>query len=195
MICDEDGKVLVCSSADGIIASIKVRAGKVQVKSEEYDTEFNCLGTLKQSTKLAVGDSKGALYFFNWGDFGYHVDMIPLHKDCINGFIPITEKIGITACGDGKLYATHFYPKKLLGIVGEHQHSVEKMDVCNDGHLIASSSLDETIKFWNVTYFEDFVPPTLKETKTPKGNSKKETKHKLPSSSQKNSSQFFEGLV
>jgi len=91
------------------------------------------------------------------------------------------------------------------------------MDVCNDGHLIASLGADETVKFWNVKYFENITVPTGpaatkgSNNKEKSGNSgmkgsKKQgqkgsgerqdlNKHNLPSSSHQNTSDFFKGLA
>ncbi|CAG7734154.1 unnamed protein product [Allacma fusca] len=193
LISDEEGKVLVASSTEGTLSSIKVRAKKIQTQSEPYETDFNCMGVIKQNTKLAVGDSAGKVYLFNWGEYGYHSDVYPGHLDAVNCMIPITEKIIITGGDDGYLRAVHFYPMKFLGIVGKHKLAVESMDVCNDGHLIASISHDAILNFWNVSYFEDFIMPAEVKTSS-KSTKSKDMKHNLPSSRQGNKSDFFQGL-
>jgi WD40 repeat protein len=194
LVCDENKQVLVCSCDEGIIASVKIRGGKVGMKSEQYETSFNCMGTFRQNTKLGIGDSTGKIYFFNWGEFGYHSDVYPGKIEAINAIIPITQKIGILGSDDGYLRAVHFYPHKYLGVVGRQQFPIEKMDVCNDGHLIGSISHDETVRFWNVSYFSGFTLPNEVEKKSAK-NKETMKKHNLPSSNVSNTSEFYKGLA
>lgn len=81
------------------------------------------------------------------------------------------------------------FPHRQLGIVGQHDFSVEALDISNDGILIASSSHNNDIKFWNVQYFE-----TLNVTEPIKGGKQKWLKHNLPSSQINNRSDFFADL-
>lgn len=85
--------------------------------------------------------------------------------------------------------ATSLFPRRNLGIVGQHDLSIETLDVNRDGTLIASSSHNNDIKFWNVQYFE-----TLNVTEPVKGGKQKQLKHNLPSSKIDNASNFFSDL-
>lgn len=85
--------------------------------------------------------------------------------------------------------ATSLFPHRHLGIVGQHKFSIETLDISNDGTLIASSSHDNDIKFWNVQYFE-----TLNVTEPKKGGKRKWLEHNLPSSQVNNRSDFFAEL-
>lgn len=75
------------------------------------------------------------------------------------------------------------------------------MDVCNDGHLIASLGSDEeVIKFWNVSYFEGMTIGEGEKSKQFKNKSKPvagegDKRGNLPSSSKQNASDFFKGLA
>lgn len=140
---------------------------------------------------------------FNWNEFGKHADIYTgigkkKRKDPINALIPITERIILTGGEDGCIRALNFYPQKYLGLVGQVPYSIEKMDVCNDGHLIASIGADEeVIKFWNVSYFEHMTVPT--EVKMKKGKAKPShnegARDNLPSSStNQNTKDFYSGL-
>lgn len=162
------------------------------MQSEEYEEELTCLGIFRTETKLISGSSKGKLFVYNWEEFGLHSDIFPGTKTAINSLIPITENIVVTACEDGNLRATHLFPHRHLGIVGQHDLSVENVDICNTGQFLASSSHNNDIKFWNIQYFEDFEKVDQKHKKH---NKKKELKNNLPSSNIKNASDFFSGLV
>ncbi|CAH1117488.1 unnamed protein product [Phaedon cochleariae] len=191
IITDESRKYLICSSGDGSLTSIDLRNRKIHMQSEEYEEELTCLGLFRTGTKLVSGSSTGKLYMYNWEEFGLHSDAFPGPKTAVNALVPITENIVVIACEDGNLRATHLFPHRHLGIVGQHDLSVENVDICNTGQFIASSSHNNDIKFWNIQYFEDFEKVSQKHKKH---NKRKELKNNLPSSKMKNVSDFFSGL-
>lgn len=161
------------------------------MQSEEYEEELTCLGLLRHDTKLISGSSKGKLFLFNWNEFGLHSDEFAGPKTAINSLIPVTENIVITACEDGNLRATYLFPNRHLGIVGQHNMSVEKIDICNNGNFIASTSHSNDIKFWNIQYFEEFEKVSNKHKKHEKV---KEMRNHLPSSKRQNVADFFSDL-
>lgn len=190
MITNSENKYLVCASGDGSLTTFNMTAKKLHVQSEEYEEELLCLGLFKSETKILAASSKGKMYVFNWGEFGLHSDEFPsLTKKALNCMIPITENIVITGGEDGILRATSLFPHHHLGIVGQHNFSIEVLDVNSDGSLIASSSHNNDIKFWNVQYFE-----TLNTFEPKKGGKQKQMKHNLPSSKVDNASDFFADL-
>lgn len=191
IITNEDKQYLACSCGDGSLTTIDLKNRQFHMQSEEYEEEFTCLGLFRSETKLLAGSSKGKLYLFNWNEFGYHSDMFPNVKTTINTMIPITEDIVVTACEDGNLRATQLFPHKNLGIVGQHGLSIESIDISNNGEFIASASLENDVKFWNIKYFEDF------EKLKSKGSTKRDKRKQefnLPSSKRRNVSEFFSDL-
>lgn len=191
MITNEQQRHLVCSSGDGSLTTIDLGERRLLMQSEEYEEELTCLGTLKHETKLISGSSKGKLFVYNWGEFGLHCDEFAGAKTVINSLIPITENIVVAACEDGNLRATWMFPNRHLGIVGQHDMSVEKVDICNNGNFIASCSHSNDIKFWNIQYFEDFEKVSNKHKKHEK---KKEMRNHLPSSKRQNVAEFFSDM-
>lgn len=189
MATTEVQKYLVCTSGDGTITSLDLRNRRLHLQSEVYEAELTSMAIMRSETKLLVGSSNGTLYLFNWGEFGYHSDEFPGIKHGINCLLPVTENIVVCACEDGILRATHLFPQRHLGVVGQHQLSVESLDISNDGQFIASCSHDQKIKFWNVKYFEDIKVDGKKKAK------KAELHHNLPSSKCTNVSDFFSGLI
>lgn len=189
MVTTEAQKYLVCTSGEGTVTSIDLRNGRLHLQSEVYEAELTSMGIMRSETKLLVGSSQGMLYLFNWGQFGYHVDEFPGLKYAINCLLPVTENIVVCAGEDGVLRAIHLFPQRHLGVVGQHQLSVESLDISCDGQFIASSSHDQKIKFWNVKYFEDIQIDDKKKAK------KAERNHNLPSSKCSNVSDFFSGLI
>lgn len=187
MLTNEDRKYLVCASADGSLTTINLSARKMHCQSVKYDEEFTCLGLFKENTKILAASNTGKMYIFNWGEFGLHSDEYPnLTKKSINCIIPITDNVVITGGEDGILRAYSLFPHKRLGIAGQHSSSVEYLDICNDGTLIASSAHDNIVKFWNIKYFESFNVEN-----TVQGGKQKQMKHNLPSSKVNNASDFF----
>lgn len=81
------------------------------------------------------------------------------------------------------------FPNCHLGIVGHHpEMTVELLDISDTGHLIASTScFSNTVKFWNIEFFEDFdVKKHFKKINPKEFN--------LPSSNFVNATDFFGGL-
>ncbi|KAL0101495.1 hypothetical protein PUN28_018965 [Cardiocondyla obscurior] len=189
MLTNKDAKYLVCASGD-TLTTINIPERKLHVQSEEHDDELTCLGLFKMESKILATSNKGKMYVYNWGEFGLHSDEFPnVTKKAINCMIPITENVVIIGEESGIIRATSLFPHRHLGVVGQHNFSVETLDVSNDGTLIASSSHDNDIKFWNVQYFE-----TLNVTEPKKGGKRKWLEHNLPSSQINNRSDFFKEL-
>ncbi|XP_022903052.2 WD repeat-containing protein 55 homolog [Onthophagus taurus] len=187
----EEEKYLLCSSGDGSLTTVDLKNRKFFMQSEEYEEELTCLGLFRTETKLLAGSNKGKMFLYNWNEFGLHSDEFAGPKTAINDLVPITENIVVTACEDGNLRAAHLFPHRHLGIVGQHNLSIENVDISNNGSLIASSSHNNDIRFWNIQYFEDFEKVDKKHNKH---NKKKDMKNNLPSSQRRNNADFFSDL-
>lgn len=182
-------KLLACTSGDGYLTTINIASKKMYIQSEPYEEELSSAGIFRNESKLIVSSSKGNFYTFNWGEFGYHNDAFSGPTTPISFMLPITERIAITAGEEGVIRAMHLVPGRILGIVGQHSLAVEAMDISHDGELIASSSHDNDIRFWNIKYFEDF--DEIDYTSKP---DKKAARHNFPSSLAPNRSDFFADL-
>ncbi|XP_053995868.1 WD repeat-containing protein 55 homolog isoform X2 [Hylaeus anthracinus] len=190
IVTNREAKYLVCASGDGSLTTFNIPGKKMHVQSEEYEEELTCLGIFKNETKILAGTSKGKMYVYNWGEFGLHSDEFPnVTKKGINCMVPITDNVVITGGEDGILRATSLFPHHHLGVAGQHNFSIETLDVNSDGTLIASSSHNNDIKFWNVQYFE-----TLNVAERVRGGKQKQLKHNLPSSKIDDASNFFSDL-
>ena len=183
-------RILACTSGDGYLTTINIGSKKMYIQSEPYEEELTCAGIFRNESKLIVGSSKGNFYTFNWGEFGYHNDAFSGPSTPISFMLPITERIAVTAGEEGVIRAMHLVPGRILGIVGQHSLAVEAMDISHDGELIASSSHDNDIRFWNIKYFEDFdeIDYNAKPNKST-------ARHNLPSSLAANRSDFFADLA
>ncbi|KAH8355560.1 hypothetical protein KR200_005113, partial [Drosophila serrata] len=191
LISNDQNKLLLATSADGYLTTFNIAARKMYVQSEPYEEELNCMGIYRGDSKLVVGTSKGRLYTYNWGYFGFHCDMYPGIKSPISLMIPITDRIACVAGEDGNIRACHITPYRNLGVVGQHNMPIESLDVNSSGELLASSSHNNDVRFWNVKYFEDFGDIKYND----KHNAYKEKRHNLPSSKCTNASDFFADLT
>lgn len=191
LISNESKKYLLATSGDGTLTTLSIPGKKMYVQSEPYEEELTCLGIFRNDSKVITGTSKGNFYTFNWNQFGYHCDSFSGPTSPISKMIPITERIAITAGEEGVLRAMHMVPGRVLGVVGQHSLAVEAMDINSTGEIIASSSHDNDIRFWNIKFFEDF--DNIKYNEKP--NTRKALKHNLPSSNFSNRADFFADLA
>jgi len=197
---------LIAASGEGTIQSFDLRHKRPDIQSEVYDSELNCMGTVRSGTKLVVGSGTGQLYLFSKDQYGLHSDQFPGHPDGVNALIPITDNVVITGCEDGNVRAVHLYPHRFLGVVGHHEDEfpIERLDVNTTGEMVASTSHDNRVKFWNVTYLEEMdynkqkkpgvLPKTAVRSKSKKQQLLRENEHQLPSSSRSNKKEFFSGF-
>ncbi|KAG8038565.1 hypothetical protein G9C98_006261 [Cotesia typhae] len=195
MLTNDEKKYLVCAIGDGTIMTINMPAKKVYCRTSEdaeYD-ESSCMGLFKHNSKILTATNSGKFYVFDWDKFAEPTDVFRyVNKKAIACMIPITDNIVITGDEDGVLRAFSVFPHEKLGIAGQHGNSVDALDISRDGSLIASSS-DDSVKFWNVKYFETF-DITKVQTQRNKGKKVKQAKFNLPSSKFENPSDFFDGF-
>ena len=88
----------------------------------------------------------------------------------------------------------------MLGVVGHHRFPVERLDTSTCGRLVASSSHDGIVRFWDIAYFENpevLMQSTVKKSVRNKKRSLRKEKlgFQLPSSRRKNKGDFFAGLA
>merc|ERR1712071_108214 len=201
MTTDAHARLLLCTSGEGTLTAFNTRAKKMEGQSEVYPSEMNCVGLIKNETKVLAGLGNGMMYIFDWKAFGYHSDAFGDHPSAINCLMPITESYAITGCDDGKLRAISLFPHRFLGVVGSHRFAVEHLDISHCGQYVASSSHDGRVRFWNIGYFED--PDVMTEASTTKKSvrnkkrslRKEKLGHQLPSSKKSNKGDFFAGLA
>ena len=141
----------------------------------------------RNDSKIVTATSAGAFYVFNWNEFGLHSDKFETGKKSVNCLVPITEDILVAGFEDGTLKAVHLFPSRDIGIVGQHDESVDHLDICSNGKFIASHSFGEPIKFWNIDYFRkaNFLN-RISQNKSGKKN--------LPSSNRERGAAFYSGL-
>ncbi|XP_069950890.1 WD repeat-containing protein 55 homolog isoform X2 [Cherax quadricarinatus] len=187
LITDEQNKFLVASVNDGSIAGFNIRGKALETQSELYGSEMTSLSLVRNDSRLVVGSGEGTMFIFKWGEFGYHIDQFPGHPDQIHCIVPITDRMMLTGCEDGNIRAVHLYAHRFVGIVGQHtDFGVENMSVSHDGSLLASCSMDEVVRFWNIEYLYNTEVDDRK-----KGSIKRNRGYNLESSKRRNKHEFF----
>uniref|UniRef100_T1IPJ2 WD repeat-containing protein 55 homolog n=1 Tax=Strigamia maritima TaxID=126957 RepID=T1IPJ2_STRMM len=188
MTINEEKKILLATSGEGTLTAFNVRAKRMELQSEPFDSEMLSVSIIKRGTKAVVGDGEGVFNIFNWGEFGNISDRFPENDSSVDCMIPITENIVCTGSIDGKLRAVNLLPNRVIGIVGEHEDfPIESLSLSKDKKLLASCSQDETIKFWDIGYLH-------KEKVSDKNKAKASVKKKHLKSSKTNPYNFFSGL-
>lgn len=69
---------------------------------------MNCVGLVRQETKVLTGMGNGQMYIFDWNAFGYHSDAFGDHPTGINAVLSVTDTHAVTGCDDGKIRAIRF---------------------------------------------------------------------------------------
>ncbi|XP_076330623.1 WD repeat-containing protein 55 [Tachypleus tridentatus] len=184
---NSEKKVVLATSGEGTLTAFNIRAKRMELQSELFESEFLSMAVVKNENKVAVGTGEGAINIFNWGEWGNISDRFPGHPMSIDSMVAISDDIICTGSMDGVIRAVHVLPNRFLGIVGNHdEFPVENMSLSKDGKLLASCSHDQKIKFWNISCLDDIEEdPNVK----PKHKNKKK---KLASTRQ---ADFFAGLA
>lgn len=177
------------------------------------------LAVIKDGSKVVVGSQDGILNIWDWGDWGDISDRYPGHPQSVSAIVKIDESTICTGSSDGIIRVVSILPNKLLGVIGEHQDfPIEKLKMSHDSKFLASSSHDNTVKFWNVQFLYERDEETGNEgeengediqmedtaekeeeiemnteEETNKSKKKKKKNSKKPQNSQNN--QFFSNLL
>lgn len=152
----EQQNTLLSSSGDATLAVYDLRQHDHFYKSDDQESEILCLEVMRNGKKVIGGTQEGVSLFFDWGDWGDCSDRFPGHPDSINTFYKIDESTLLTGSADGYIRVVSVLPNKMLGIVGQlRDHSIETIRAAPDQPFIATLSLDETIRFWDISILQD----------------------------------------
>lgn len=162
----KDKKTLLATTGEGILNAYNVKSRKLLGQSDSFDVEFSSVGIFKADSKVVVGSSDGSLNIFNWGEYSNISDRFPGHPGSVECMQVISDDIVCTGCEDGKIRAVQLFPNRFLGVLGHHSgFSVESLSVSCDSSVLASSSHDQCIKFWDLSCIEIEKNEDVKNTK------------------------------
>lgn len=164
---------LVCTSGDGTLSVIDIRAGKAGVDvSEDQEDELLSLASVKRNTKLVVGTQLGILSVWSPSrGLLDHVDRVPGHPASVDTLCTLDDDTILTGSSDGLVRVVQILPHKLLGIVADHGGMpVER--ISRQGNWLASIGHGPEIKLTDLSPLleGDSEDEDEVQTETPAGN-------------------------
>ncbi|KAF9916308.1 hypothetical protein BX616_004093 [Lobosporangium transversale] len=150
---DSTSKTLVASSGQGTISIYDIRKPNMLDMSANQDDELLSICIVKDRRKVVVGSQEGVLNIYSWGEWGDCTDRFLGHPNSIDTICKIDEDTVATGSSDGIIRIIDILPNKFQGIVGEHEDfPIECIRLSSDKTYLASSSHDDTVRFWDVRY-------------------------------------------
>lgn len=158
MTIDEQRRIIAATSGEGTLTAFNIRAKRMDLQSELFESEFLSVTKVKNGKKVLVGTGEGAINIFNWGEWGNISDRFPGHPESIDTMVALNNNIICTGSGDGNIRAVHMFPHRFLGIVGDHEgFPIESLSLSYDKKYLASCSHDQKVKFWNISCLENIA--------------------------------------
>jgi len=146
--------LLLAASGDGTLSVYDVRKSTLKVQTEPHDDEFLSLAVVKNGKKVVCGTQAGNLNIFTHEKWEEQWDRFAGHPESIDSIVVINEDIICTGSSDGLIRVVSILPNQLLGVIGEHEDlPIERLALSRDKKYIASCSHDNSVKFWNVSFF------------------------------------------
>ncbi|KAG0231243.1 WD domain repeat-containing protein 55 [Actinomortierella wolfii] len=150
---DPASKTLVASSGQGTVSVYDIRKPKMLDMSATQDDELLSICIVKDRRKVLAGSQEGILNIYSWGDWGDCTDRFIGHPNSIDTICKIDEDTVVTGSSDGLIRVIDILPNKFQGVVGEHEdYPIECLRLSHDRTYLASSSHDDTVRFWDVRY-------------------------------------------
>ena len=152
----EKKNVLVATSADGCLSATDLRKHKVQGKSEDQEDELLSVTIMSGGKKVVCGTQMGPLHIFNFGRWGDCCDRFVGHPESVECLLPYDDDVLLSASSDGIIRVINISPNKLVGTVGHHDDfPVERLAITGDRAYLASTSHDEFVRLWDISFFDD----------------------------------------
>jgi len=157
MVYNEKKHQLLVTSGDGSMAIYDLRKNDAIDRTNTLDDEFLSITLMKNNETAVCGSQSGIIYMYKYGVWYQQEERLPGHPQSIDTMVKINEDLICTGSSDGLIRIVSIQPSDLVGIVGEHEDfPIERMRLSHDNLYLASSSHDNTIKFWNLKYlYED----------------------------------------
>ncbi|KXS18853.1 WD40 repeat-like protein [Gonapodya prolifera JEL478] len=153
----EHKKHLIVTGGDGFLSVFDIRKPTILARSDNQEDELLCVTVVKGFRKAVVGTQSGVLDLFTYGRWGDVSDRFPGHPGSIDCITSLSDDCIVTGCSDGIIRILSILPNKLLGVVGAHDDGfgVERLRVDHSGRLMATTSVDEEVRFWDVGWIVD----------------------------------------
>jgi WD40 repeat protein len=153
---NSEASTLISVSGDSTLCMYDFRNKKVHCRSDEQESELQCVQILKGGRKVVAGTQDGVMLLFSWDQWGDCSDRFPGHPEAVDCMWKIDESSVLTGSSDGLLRVVSLLPNKVLGVLGDHEEfPVEGMCASRDGRLLGSFAHDEVVRFWDISLFKD----------------------------------------
>ena len=153
---NEDKFELISTSGDYTLCVYDIRKPTTDIRSDEQESELNCVEIIKGGKKAVCGTQEGVLLVFSDGKWGDCSDRFPGHPDSVDCMLKIDESTIATGSSDGLIRVVSLQPNKVLGIIGDHEDfPVEGLRPNFDNTILASFAHDEVVRFWDISMFRD----------------------------------------
>lgn len=147
---------LISTSGDCTLCVYDIRKPTTDIRSDEQESELNCVEVIKGGRKAICGTQDGVLLIFSHGRWGDCSDRFPGHPDSVDCMLKIDESTIVTGSSDGLIRVVSVQPNKVLGIIGDHEEfPVEGLRPNFDNTILASFAHDEVIRFWDISMFQE----------------------------------------
>lgn len=155
----EENSSLLSISGDATLCYYDIRKKNIFNRSDEQESELQCLQVIKGGKKVICGTQDGVVLVFSWDRWGDCSDRYPGHPEAVDCMYKVDETTVITGSSDGFIRVVAIQPNKILGVIGDHEEfPVEGMRGSRDNRLLGSYAHDEIVRFWDISMFADDVP-------------------------------------
>ncbi|XP_014256853.1 exosome component 10 isoform X1 [Cimex lectularius] len=190
VVYKEGSNFVSCTSGEGNLTIYDLKRLTICSQSEHHKSDLTCSVLIKREDEIVCGSLTGEMIMYKWAGTAEPLGKYdPVPKTPVNCMLAVSENLIITGWEDKKIRAFHLYPNEEVGIVGQHDMPVEGLEMSRDGDLIASTSAENKLKFWNIGYLEDYEANKRKKKK------KGRQSVNLPSSAVEDRGSFFSELL
>jgi WD repeat-containing protein 55 len=151
-----DATALISVSGDSTLCMYDFKNKKNHVRSDEQESELQCVQVLKGGKKIVAGTQDGVMLLFSWDRWGDCSDRYPGHPEAVDCMWKIDESTVLTGSSDGLIRVVSLHPNKILGVIGDHEDfPVEGLCASREGNLLGSFAHDEVVRFWDISLFTE----------------------------------------
>jgi WD40 repeat protein len=152
----EEKSTLLSCGGDATLAVYDLRNAKNTSRSDDQESELQCVEIIKNGKKVVAGTQDGVVLIFSWDRWGDCSDRHPGHPESIDCMLKVDESTVLTGSSDGLIRCLGLFPHKLVGVIGDHEDfPVEAMRADRSQRLLGSIAHDSVLRFWDISMFAD----------------------------------------
>jgi WD40 repeat protein len=152
----EEKSTLLSCGGDATLAVYDLRNAKNTSRSDDQESELQCVEIIKNGKKVVAGTQDGVVLIFSWDRWGDCSDRHPGHPESIDCMLKVDESTVLTGSSDGLIRCLGLFPHKLVGVIGDHEDfPVEAMRADRSQRLLGSIAHDSVLRFWDISMFAE----------------------------------------